>query len=60
MKKHFTKATVEASSWCPICNRMTQHGVLGGRLAGCLKQAEHPSPEREKVPETKQERLFDA
>ena len=58
MKKHFTRSTVEASSWCPICSKMTQHAVLGGRLAGCLHMAEHPQPEREKVAEDKQGDLF--
>jgi len=58
MKKHYTKRTVEASAYCPICNKMTQHAVLGGLLAGCLHMAEHPQPEREKAVEDKQQDLF--
>lgn len=58
MKKHFTKATVEASAFCKICGKMTQHQVLGGRLAGCTKMHEHPAPEREKMTEDTQGDLF--
>ena len=58
MKHFYTKATVEASAFCKICGKMTQHAVLGGRLAGCTKMHEHPAPEREKMTEDTQGDLF--
>ena len=37
MKEHFTKATVQAESWCKVCKRLTPHRIDGGRKGPCLK-----------------------
>ena len=36
MSEHFTKNTVEASAWCPKCQKRTQHRVDQGLLGPCL------------------------
>lgn len=56
MPHHYTKATIEASAWCPTCNRMTPHFVWDGRLGRCKN--EHPHPEPKKKVEDTQEKLF--
>jgi hypothetical protein len=36
MTQHYTKNTVEASSWCNPCGKDTPHAVFGGRVGSCL------------------------
>ena len=36
MSEHFTKNTVEASAWCPKCQKRTQHRVDKGIVGPCL------------------------
>ena len=52
---HFTKATVQASAWCPTCNKMTMHYIWDGRLGRCMN--EH-SPASD--PQQAQMNLFDS
>ena len=56
MPPHYTKNTIEASAWCPTCNKMTPHYVYDGRLGRCKN--EHPHPVKEKKPEDTQGSLF--
>jgi ribosomal protein L37AE/L43A len=36
MAEHFTKNTVEASHWCPKCQKRTPHRVDKGLVGPCL------------------------
>lgn len=35
MPHHYTKATVEASEYCNVCEKQTLHLVFDGRRGGC-------------------------
>lgn len=36
MTQHYTRNTIEASSWCNPCGKNTPHSVSGNRLGACL------------------------
>jgi hypothetical protein len=36
MTQHFTRNTVEVSTWCNTCHKDTPHRVAGGKLAYCI------------------------
>ena len=37
MPEHYTKSTLEATSFCQTCGRRTQHAVSCGRIGRCLE-----------------------
>jgi ribosomal protein L44E len=41
MPEHFTRNTLECTSYCPQCKRDTQHRVDGGRRGPCI-DLNHP------------------
>lgn len=60
MPEHFSKATVEANVWCPVCRKPTMHFVHDGRRGGCktcIKRREDEAAVRPAPPE-KQGFLF--
>ncbi len=49
MKRHFTKATIEAEVFCKPCGKSTQWEINGGRPMRCLRcsgrlEEEHNKP----------------
>jgi hypothetical protein len=60
--EHYTKNTLECTSWCAKCQDYTQHRVDGGRRGPCMNV--HPvsksrlEKEAKKAAAKKQERLF--
>lgn len=55
MAHHYTKRTVEASAWCPVCYKMAPHAVFDGRIAHCKNDHPHPEPEK---PDDRQLEMF--
>jgi hypothetical protein len=41
MTEHYTRNTLEVTSWCPQCQRPTQHRVDAGRKGPCI-DPQHP------------------
>jgi hypothetical protein len=51
MSEHFTRATVEASVWCPACRRDTIHRIDSGQRGPCLVCMAKPTqPKRPDAP----------
>lgn len=57
MPHHYPKSTVQASAWCPTCNKETPHYVWDGRLGRCMNEHPHPEPKKEPAP-PQQGKLF--
>lgn len=56
MSEHYPKKTIETTSWCNKCNRMTQHRVMGGRVLHCL---EHLVQQRTRAQEKRDKKRRD-
>jgi hypothetical protein len=55
MTEHYTRNTLEATSWCKKCQKFTQHRVDGGRLGPCLEQHNVPDLTKEQAARRKKE-----
>lgn len=44
MPEHYSKATIQASFYCPKCNKETPHHVADGRRGGCMTCIDNQAP----------------
>lgn len=61
MAEHYSRNTVEASTWCTRCNKNTMHridGVRKGPCKECMSKLDEQSKEVKQPATAKQTNLF--